>query len=309
MACLKEIINSGLPTCVLKPGVLDGAIFVPTYDSNKNLNAILSTDTLDAAYFADKVSKATAKDSRWYPVDASSVEDVNYTEDDPISQTFSSGRIEILDNGAVNISFLVVDVPPSYKQFFEKTVKGQDISIYIPDNEGQLLGKVSTDATKFLPLKINKGSVNVKFTPRNLVNTQQNQLEVTFQLNKSEQSQFFEILSVDNVDFTTLTGMLDVTGIVTNKTATGFTVDTRLLYNRFAGDIKLEGRVLADWLLNNDTALSAITMTSATEQGANLGVYDFVIPSTGLTDSLTLSLANNSGNANFEMGLNFTLTT
>jgi len=301
MACLKEIINSGLPTCVLKPGVLDGAIFVPTYDANKNLNAILDTDVLNAAFFADKVSKATLKDSRWYPVDASSVEDVNYTEDDPISQTFSGGRIEVLDNGAVNISFLVVDVPPSYKQFFEKTVKGQDISIYIPDSEGQLMGKVSADGTKFLPLKINKGSVNVKFTPKNLVNTQTNQLEVTFQLNKSEQSESFEILAVDGVDFTTLTGMLDVDATVSAITTTTFTVDTKLKYNRFAGDLKLEGRLLADWALFNYTDTAYITITSATEQVSSTGVYDFVIPTQDSADVLRLSLTDNTANVNFEL--------
>jgi hypothetical protein len=301
MACLKEIINSGLPTCVLKPGVLDGAIFVPTYDANKNLNAILDTDVLNAAFFADKVSKATPKDQRWYPLDASRVEDVSYTEDDPISQTFSSGRIEVLNNGAVNISLIYVDVPPSAKQFFEKTVKGQESSVYLPDNEGQLMGKVSADGTKFLPLRMNKGSLNVKFTPKNLVNTQTNQLEVTFQLNKSEQSEFFEILAVDGVDFTTLTGMLDVDATISLATVGSFTADTKLKYNRFLGDLKLEGRITADWELYNETQATGIIITSATEQVSSPGVYDFVFSTQTSADVLTLTLADNTANANFEL--------
>lgn len=103
----------------------------------------------------------------------------------------------------------------------------------------------------------------------------------------------------------TIMGLLDVIAVISDQTATGFKATLTTAFGSVLSAIKVVGWVTADFVLNNKTTPGAIVITSATETEAGVsGVYDFVIPTTTVTDTLELT----DDMDGFELIKQFTLT-
>lgn len=83
-----------------------------------------------------------------------------------------------------------------------------------------------------------------------------------------------------------LTKLQPVQTAISGESTTGFVAAVSLDYDSWTA-VPIEGMVLADFYLYNETTAAAITVTSVTEAPA--GTYTFVTPAQTSADVLTLT--------------------
>jgi hypothetical protein len=91
-----------------------------------------------------------------------------------------------------------------------------------------------------------------------------------------------------NTNVLLLNGLLDVEIAISNEAVDGFTATLGYIYATVGDTTPVEGLLVGDFELYNETSEAAIVITSVTESSE--GVYDFVIPTQTAADVLTLTV-------------------
>lgn len=297
--CTTGIENTGFFSCieeVMKDAV--GVIIVPRVANDGTTNKIvIASDTLNASFFNDKFNQSDSS-KKWFPV--LNLEEVEETFDESVTKEYSSGTSVFLRNGAHNFTSLLTGKSYSIIKAFEST-RCVDHGVYVIDSDGKMSGIRSDDGLDMLPYPVQKDTVQANPNPAVAGGSPQ-EIMYSFQFNNLiKMENTVVILSGDIAGFSLLTsmGMLNVNGIVTLETATGFTVELVLTdfgnYKRgTVSGIGAFGWLITDLKLVDNTG-SVITITTVTAQAApNDNIYDVVIPSTP-SNVLTLNNAVTAG--------------
>lgn len=297
--CNATLGNVGLPNCVNIPNVTYKLIITPTYDSTGARNKITTTDTLDQTYFDDRLnagrSGATLTDAnqRWFPIGA--FKNVEDTRGEDVTESFNDGDIAFIQEGTRTFTGVIIDKPSPTLLGKMKSWRCSNISAYIVDIDGNLYGN-GEDADTLYPIRINSESWSPKFMKT--ADATVAKIQVDFSYSKDEADEDIKMIMADETtpDVRDLSGLQDVTAVISSITTTGFTATLTGSYGSAVTANKIKGLVLADFDLNEITPTpGSITITSVTESSD--GVYDFVIPAETSGDALELDLQKNG----FEM--------
>jgi len=190
--------NLGAPKCKNLFGAIAKIIFVPTYAEDESLNGIPETALVNGkipkGYFNGKLTDPIGS-NRFY-ITEGFFDATTFAPIDSTTETVDTGVIYELVKGVMQFTGNLRDLPPSYAGQIE-TAKCGEASVYFMDAQGNLLGTVATDGI-FYPLQISEGSLIANWTGDN--NGAKGFINVTFQLDRTEQSKDFLTLQSSTVE-------------------------------------------------------------------------------------------------------------
>jgi len=190
----------------------------------------------------------------------------------PDSECVGCGCGVIMDNSGYQCDLTLASVTQRF------------IAVPIYDSEGALNYFERADGTKIYPVKLNQATVFANVVPA--IDKAVNKLELSFDFDSFEQDQFLVTVPCSEVGgsyLTTITGLIDICGDVSDIAVTGFTIELKSDFG-----VLLEGITAANFYdanpaslgvpnkIYNKTQDTSITITSVTESSD--GVYDVVIP-------------------------------
>jgi len=285
--------NTGSPSCEILEGVTRGLIFVSMETSAGTANKITTGATLNKAYF-DALINNSDPTARWYPV--RNLENVEDVRAEAIYETPPSGYKYKIKDGVR--SFKAMAMKKSFVFLSKLEQLGcNDIGVYRIDSNDNLIG--ITDGTDLYPVRLAKETID--FLKIMTKDNEHGKVQVSFDFDESENDSSLRILTstTAGIKFSTLNGLLDVTGVASDISTTGFTLTMTHDYGTFDGtDNKVTDWVKADYELTEVTPTPGTAeITSVTETSD--GVYVFVISEQTSADVLSLTQA--SGKLGFEL--------
>ena len=267
--------NTGHPNCVTLPSVGSKYIIVQTVADDGTKNRIdSSVDVLDAAFFAAKYNEPDAS-KRWFPL--GTVENLSDLRDEPIVETFNSGRTRFIQEGQSKVSFLQPDFGAKWLGKAQSFMCGE-YSVYEVDADGTLEGTktVESGITYLEPTPLQKDS----FYPRLIkaTDTTGSAIQIQFEYDKSvNDANYCYVVKadMDNHNLLKDKGLLDINLAASNEATTGVTITVTTDYGDIYSPDYVEGLVVGDFAAAEVLpAPGAIAITSATESSP--GVYDLV---------------------------------
>lgn len=287
--CDGVIRNTGVPNSQLK--IQDGTslIFVPLYADDGSENKILRSDSFNQAFFQAKVYEPDPS-KRWYPMGAFT--NVTNERAEASFETFSDNSRARTVKGLRTFTGWLLGYNPVYAATIE-SLRCTKLGVYLVDDCGQATGIFCPDSSDpnndaLLPIPVNESSIDSLVILQSDAAAGKVQMQFDFsQLVKDENLRMLTAEEAGNANLLSLTKLQPVTTELNGAaTTTGFTVDIALDYDSWPS-VPVEGMVLADFRLYNETTASLITITSVTE--SPVGTYAFVIPAQSSTDVLTLT--------------------
>jgi hypothetical protein len=274
--CNVTLGNSGVPGCQAIAAVTRKLIIVPTYADDGTKNRILKTDTLNQAFF-DALVDNTDASKRYYPtVVLDNVEDVRA---DSIQETLNSGENTKIQDGIRSFSGFGQAVSTVYLSKIQNWAC-VDISAYAVDRQGNLIGKDSADGLAIEPISINQNTWDpqaIKAT-----DTTKQKISHKFEWSSAESDgDLRQINSADlgGADLLSLSGLLDVTTVISAITATTFTATLTLDYGSYMANNPVKGWVVGDFSFDETSpSPGSVIISSVTEGVPADGVYAFVVP-------------------------------
>lgn len=285
MACKCDVGlgNTGTPNCQPIATVAKKLIVVPTYDSTGAKNGILLSDTLDEAYLTAKINAADAS-QRWFPLPV--MENITHERAESISETAASGKLAFIREGIKSFSGEMWKQSPALLGKI-KEARCTNISVYIIDNDGNVIGSCPTDDGYLYPIQVDKDSWDARTVEA--TDTTVQKILLSFNWSDDEKDEDIRMITEDDYTFDALAskGLLDVNATYSGISTTEFTATLSTIYGSKAALVKVKGLLAGDFSLFNVTSSSAVTITSVTESAD--GVYDFVIPAQSSADVLRLT--------------------
>lgn len=274
MACKCDVGlgNTGTPTCQPIATVAKKLVVVPTYDSTGAKNSITLTDTLDEAYLTAKINAANSAD-RWFPLPL--MENVTQERAETITEVSGSGKIARIREGVRSFSGEMWKQSPT---FLGKLKEAQcvDISVFVIDADGNVLGSCPSADGKLYPIAVDKDSWDVQMASATDSTVQK--VVLSFQWSDNERDEYVSMITEDDYSFDILNakGLLDVTSEYSAISTTSFTATLSTAYGSKANPVKVKGLVLGDFALAELTPTpGAVTITSVTESADGVYVVDF----------------------------------
>ena len=301
-----ELRTTGTPTrqAVIEDGT--GVIFVPLVADDGTVNQILRSDVLNQAFFQAKVNDPDPS-KRWYPI--GNFTNVTNERAESSFETFSDNSRARTLKGLRTFTGDLIGYAPNYASVIE-AFRCYKMGVYKFDDCGKLIGLICLDSTDsqndaFKPALINEKSIDslVMF----LSDAATGKVRAQFDYSQLVKDAQFSLLTNDEMGGANMLNLIKLQPtktVISSQTATGFVATITLDYGNWTAE-PINGLVTTDFRLFNNTTQSVITITSATETGD--GVYTFVIPSTTLTNSLTLTQASGTVKP-FSVNKTFTLT-
>jgi len=285
MSCSCDIglSNTGTPTCVPIATVAKKLIVVPTYGSSGAKNSVTIGTTIDQTFLDGKINAALAAD-RWFPL--VTMENVTQERAESITETSGSGKIAFIREGSRSFFGEMWKQSPAFLGKL-KSAKCVDISVFVIDADGNVIGSCPSADGKIYPIAVDKDSWDVKMASATDSTVQK--VTLGFNWSDNERDEYISMLTEDDytADFLGSKGLLDVTSVITNEATTGFTATLSTAYGSKANLVKVKGLLVGDFALYNVTDSASVTITSVTESAD--GVYDFVFAAETSTDVLRLT--------------------
>lgn len=260
--CNVGLSNTGRPSCVPLFSIVSSLILVPLTDNDGNKNGI----DLNAALpvWSDLVNEADAS-KRWFPLP--SFENVEMPKADSLFEEAGSGRSAFLRQGKRSFTgeLWADDSTPTFLGKLQKS-RCVDFGLYIVDVNGTLIG---SEVDGFLyPIPVDNSSWDPKFMFATDSTVQK--IMLGFDFNRLfEESTMYQINADEaGINFTTLTGLIDVlfTNVVGAPTFDSVTLDAKLCYGTALNKILYQGADnILDWTLTNLTTTLPIPLLGATE--------------------------------------------
>lgn len=301
-----ELRTTGTPTrqAVIEDGT--GVIFVPLFDDDGTENQILRSDSLDQDFFQAKVNEPDPS-KRWYPI--GNFTNVTNERAESTFETFSDNSRARTLKGLRTFTGDLIGYAPNYASVIE-AFRCYKMGVFTVDDCGKPIGKICLHATDpqldaFKPALVSEKSIDslVMF----LSDAASEKVRLQFDYSQLVKDSQFSLLTNEEMGGANLLNLIKLQPTktaISGQTATGFVATITLDYGQWTATA-INGLLTSDFRLFNNTTQSEITITSATETGD--GVYTFVIPSTTLTDSLTLTQASGTVKP-FSVNKTFTLT-
>lgn len=289
MACKCDVglSNTGTPTCEPIATVAKKLIIVPTYDSTGAKSSVTIGTTLDQAFLDAKINAALAAD-RWFPL--VTMENVTQERAESITETSGSGKIAFIREGSRSFFGEMWKQSPTFLGKL-KSAKCVDISIFVVDADGNLIGSCPSADGKIYPIAVDKDSWDVRMSSATDATVQK--VTLGFNWSDNEKDEYISMLTEDDytADFLGSKGLLDVSSVISNESTTGFTATLSTAYGSKASLVKVEGLLAGDFTLFNVTDTASVSIISVTESSA--GVYDFTFSAETSSDVLRLTPSKN----------------
>ena len=260
--CNVGLSNTGRPGCVPLFSIVSSLILVPLVanDGIKNgidLNAVLPV-------WSDLVNETDAS-KRWFPLAA--FENVELPKADSQMEEAASGRMAFLRQGKRSFAgeLWAEDSTPTTLGKLE-AARCVDFGVYVVDVNGNLIG---SEVDGFLyPIPVDAASWNPTFAFA--TDTTVQKIMLGFDFNRLfDESTMYMITELEaGINFTTLSGLIDV--IMTNgvgaATFDDVTFDAKLQFGTALNKLLYKGATaLTDWTLFNVTGVIPIAVTSVVE--------------------------------------------
>ena len=285
--CDGVIRNTGVPNSQLK--IQDGTsiIFVPLVADDGTENKIVRSDTMNQAYFQAKVYDPDPS-KRWYPM--GSFTNVTNERAESSFETFSDNSRARTVRGLRTFTGWLLGYNPVYASTIE-SLRCTALGAYLVDDCGQVTGVFCENAVAandaLLPIPLNESSIDSLVILQSDAAAGKVQLQFDFsQLFKDENLRMLTATEAGDANLLSLTKLQPVQTAISGESTTGFVAAVSLDYDSWTA-VPIEGMVLADFYLYNETTAAAITVTSVTEAPA--GTYTFVTPAQTSADVLTLT--------------------
>jgi len=240
--------------------VVKKPIFTPTYDSTGARNFIDLTDTVDAALFTGLINEADAS-KRIFPLP--DVIDVDDKRADPTVQNLSDGRKIFIKDGTRTFVGMIwgKDGNTVLKSKIDAARCG-DVSVYLVDRLGNLIGIVSDDKTKLYPIRLDANSISAQYI--NATDTTTQGIRLSFDFDPSESDGCIGMITaaeLTDAQPLLFRGLLDVTALYTTPVAAGLTFTPKTDYGTPMNPVLVKGLLAADMAFYNVTTSSAIAIT------------------------------------------------
>lgn len=245
--CLAGLSNTGRPGCVSVFSVTSSMILVPLVANDGTKNGIDLNAPLPV--WNDLVNEADAS-KRWFPLPA--FENVELPKADSQFEEANSGRMAFLRQGKRSFSgeLWSEDSTPTFLGKLQKS-RCVDFGIYIVDVNGNLIG---SEADGYLyPIPVDNPSWDPKFMFATDSTVQKIMLGFDFDRLFDESTMYMITPDEAGVDFTTLSGLIDV--IFSNVVATTATIvfDAKFCYGTALNKLPFVGALAADFTITNVT--------------------------------------------------------
>lgn len=287
--CGGGIGNIGVPSCVKQAGLLVKDYFHNTYASDGTRNSIKATDFVDGklptSFILGKITDPDPS-KRWYPT-PDKYEEADPTRTDRTTQESATGTIKILRNGQINRSFQLWEVPHSWSAKLNKATCNE-VSTYSIDEEGKMVGEVSSDGSEFYGLLIQKGTLNAESfeaTPSTTAYT-----GVTYQIARESVEGMFLTISADDTepDLRSAKALIEV-DLVQGETAntnTEIYVDAfNCTYGTFGNFHALQGATeITDWKVYTSVGTGGVEIVITAIEEIEKGKYKLTLTADPTTD-------------------------
>lgn len=284
-ACSNGASNTGQPSCVPKKNVDAGIILVKQVADDGAVNKILSSDAVDASYVSALINN-TDTSKRWYPV--MNLKTVIGERAEPTTQDIDGVSFNT-KVGTRTYDGMVygAQANPQFEGVLNSFANGK-YGYYKIDINGNLTGILNEDGD-LIPIKIELGTLFAVYKEPTATEVQN--VHLKFMVKESVKDSDLRTLDAQTIttDLLEISGLIDVTGVATSPSTTGFVLTNKVIYGNPFVLPAFSGAVLADYVVYNETTTSAVVVTSVTE-GAD-GVYTFVMPAQTSADVLTVTLS------------------
>ena len=287
--CNNGLSNVGLPNCVPIASVTKKLILVPLFANDGTRNEYnVSALTFNQAFFDARINDTDAS-KRWFVLqDVENVEDVRA---DAIFETLNNGKNIFIQQGVR--SFTGVLINGSSEQLY-KLESGACVNfgILVVDKNGNLIGNGLSKAGYLRPIKVDKNTwvpTLVKST-----DTTVQKIQLKFEWDITEEDKNLKMISADDITISLLdlAGLVDIYGGTPSSiSTTGFTIQLKTFYGSMKNPVVVQGLLLADFSLYNETDALAVTISSVTESPA--GTYAFTFAAQTSADVLELRISKN----------------
>jgi len=267
--CNAGLSNTGRPGCVPIQSVTASLIMVPLKDNSGVLNGIDLNSALPV--WNDLINEADAS-KRWFPLP--SFENVELPKADSQFEEANSGRMAFLRQGKRSFSGELWG-DDSTPTLLDKLNAGRCVNfgIYIVDVNGNLIGSKSNGY--LYPIPVDEQSWDPRFMFATDSTVQKIMLGFDFERLFDEGTMYMITADEAGVDFNALSGLIDVNLVeVSQVSTTTLVFDASFDYGTALNPIVLQGAVLADFALYDNTAASSLTI-DAINEGPN-GTYTIV---------------------------------
>lgn len=305
MSCQVCVCNQGIPNsgfaCSPLLDITNRFVFVNTYRSAGIKNRIDLSDTINTAFFTTLINESRST-YRWFPTPQ--LKDITDERAESKYFDFTDGTRQFLQQGSRSVEAkvpgLAGEASPQMLSFFD-ALKCTDLSVYIISNAGQLIGKVSSDGLFLEPFKVDAQSLSATFVKASPTVPQHILLRFDFAITEKDSNiRMIDCDELGGADLLSLTGLLDLTAVLTDKSVTGFTMTLETNYGTLLNPVLATGFLAAE-VYSSDSDTSAkvynetdsldVNVTSLTETSD--GVYDMVFPAQDAGDVLTFYLKKN----------------
>lgn len=296
--CNAGLGNTGRPGCVPIQSVTSKLIMVPLNANDGSLNGIDLSAPLPT--WNDLVNEADAS-KRWFPLPA--FENVELPKAESQFEEANSGRMAFLREGKRSFSGELwgEDSTPT---LLGKMKAGRCVNfgVYVVDVTGNLIG--SKVGGYLYPIPVDNQSWNPTFMFATDSTVQKIMLTFDFDRLFDDSTMYMITATEANLDFNTLTGLIDVNLVVASQVATtSVTLEATFDYGTALNPILLQGVTgLTDWSIydvTNQAAFGNPTGVSESPAGTYTLLKAFVtgddytvsVVKDGFTGSVTFTAA------------------
>ncbi len=292
--CGSPLSNLG-HECTSPFGVPALAVFVPTFDSDGNLNGIPKNTDLNKAYFDLMTSAATPADKRWYPTPLlKNIEneraDAKFWEADDQSVEFVSETARTFKAIVAQTSGTGATAPAMKKQI-ESARCSDGLSVFIISDTRQILCKDSADGLSVLPINIDAQSVYVGFVfAKKGVQNQHLMLQFNFSaLENDGDLKLIDCAEINDYDILMLKALLDLCYDLVDITPNDITIKIHSNFGSAINPPVEQGLLVADFVSSdtetpskifNATTAADVTISGVVENPAGTYKLSFSAPQT-----------------------------
>lgn len=235
---------------------------------------------------------ATASKSRWFPTPE--LENVENLREDPIFQTYNSGKMTKVRNGFRTLTAFIPNGDTDLLRRLEN-YGCVNIGMFIVDQEDNFIYSnrgVDVPGNNAYPILVDRDTWDVQLITSTDGETQM--IRIRFQFKSTEKDSNLRMIPSDELDWdrSMLYGLIDVYGDNNNCDQTELEVDVYAL-NGTSEKEPITGLLAANFGIYNNNTPGAVTVLAATEDPLIPGRYTLTYASQTVGHILTVSIAKN----------------
>jgi hypothetical protein len=257
--CETGLGNTGVGGCIEEIKDTIGLIMVNTLDSTGVKTKIDITDVINDAYVTALINESEKKD-RWFPL--MNLENIATERPQAIFVTSNTGTKKRVKQAVRNFTAEIWTGGIALMNAIAGN-RCADLSVYKIDSDGKLVGISNGDGYLY-PFKVQSNTFDVRLAENDGQNPEKLLIEFDYDKSVRDETTAY-LLTEDDIDLTTIKGLLDITSTVTNITTTSFKIKLTLPDGALNSRKVLSNLLQADFALYNVTDSSAVTISSFAE--------------------------------------------